>query len=155
MQLPSLFDQSKVRPMTKDEASVFVQIVMGERISKTPPEAPPDVSIPVGLQILRQRCKIAGIEVSEWTLLWLTTLCDSPGKCVMWAHSLVVATRKLGKVVTIAEWAELSPNGVPTDGAYSDFWRTQKQDGAPLNNYLDAAEAWEELTNGNRAECCG
>lgn len=151
MNLPSLFDQSKVRPMTKEEASIFVNVSFSEKVCKAPLEEEPDIVIPAGLQILRGRCKGAGIQVSEWTLLWLTMLCDSPGKCVMWAHSLVHATRKLGKVITIAEWTELSPNGVPTEQAYQDFWAAQKKHDAPSNNYLDTQEAWE---HSNGTECC-
>jgi len=143
MQLPSLFDQSRVRPLTKEESAMLVGTLIAEKMTPIPvPPFETDPNCPMGFRLMKARVDQTGVPYSEWMVLFLASLCDTPGKCVMWAHSLVTKTREHGKAITVLDFGELSPEGVPTEEAYLHFWQTQKQAGAPLSNYLDTVEAW-------------
>jgi len=140
MQLPSLFT-SPVRPLTETESAILLGAWMLER--RTPEPDPPldaDPECPHGFKILQARLVAAGVPYSPWLVFFLAAISDTPGKCVMWAHSVATKTRELGRAITVADFGEtLSPEGVPTEEAYLTFWFAQK---CLLGNYLDTAEAW-------------
>ena len=143
MQLPSLFT-SPVRPLTETESAILISSWMLER--RTPEPDPPleaDPDCPRGFKIMKQRLIAAGVPHSSWLVFFLSAISDSPGKCVMWAHSVVTKTRELGRAITLTDFGEtLSPDGVPTEEAYRAFWKAQKDFCCPLGNYLDSKEAW-------------
>lgn len=132
----SLIEFKNVRPMSDDESRAFVQCVMAEK--KEIP-APSDLLESFGYQVIRKRLDIGEIPVSDWAIAFLTLLCDTPGKLVMYAYACVEVYRNIRRKVTLEDTAEVFPMGFPKDEALNECWDSQKvEDG----NLLDKREPW-------------
>jgi hypothetical protein len=86
-------------------------------------------------------------EYDPLTVILLATLCNSPGKIVMWVFTLAKATKELGAVITPSILSkDYLPWGVPTEARQRELWDAQKnlktEDGKTTDNYIDSAEAW-------------
>lgn len=104
--------------------------------------------LPFALAILLKRIEVHAPELPlrEGVVMWLGSLCDSPGKAVMWAFYLVKRTRALGHAITMHDLAEDFPYGFPADDAMATLWDDQKgyKHGLRNDNLLDTAAPWQE-----------
>jgi hypothetical protein len=66
------------------------------------------------------------LEIGLAPQIFCAMISDRPGKVVMWAHTLNEMFVKLGRKVTLADWADAFPMGVPTDDEYARVWELQK-----------------------------
>jgi hypothetical protein len=135
----------EVRPMTEDESRVLVTLLM-TRDSGTITKFDADLRdkdvfpylVLVGrLEAFKKLSPKLDIDMPVQILCGL--LCDRPGNSVMWAYTLNEMFVKLGKKVTMGDWIEEFPNGVPTEGAYEKTWEAQKNRGA---NFIDDFGYW-------------
>jgi len=99
----------------------------------------------LGYQIFTKRLEAAGTEVTLPLAMFLVSLCDSPGKVVLWAYTVQVikVSREIeGRPVKMEDLAEVFPWGFPTEKGYEEAWEEQKKDGAPHGNMVDDFRNW-------------
>lgn len=71
----------------------------------------------------------------ELAIGFVSMLCNSPGKCVQWAHTL----HQIGEGATLTDLINKFPMGFPSDASYLQAWDDQKDSGI---NKLDNLELW-------------
>ncbi len=151
----SLLDvpEAQREPMSRDVSGVFIQMSFADRESEDMLIAKawedlggksPQTTILVG----RLAKAVPDISVRVPTLLFVSYLCSSPARCVLWAYTLAVLTRELGHAVQIGDLAWRFPNGFPTDEGCLGIWDAQK---GSRGNRLDFAENWHAPILGDAA----
>lgn len=94
--------------------------------------------------------------VAQVVRIFCSMLCDRPGTAVMWAYTLaVLAQEKKGEEVTMSDWCDAFPMGIPSAQACQDAWEYQKVHNRVSNidvmkrpasdNCLDYQEFWPKL----------
>ena len=143
MKLKSLLDFSERREMTKGESETFLMCSMSEQ--QNGPGLPEGKEEPqfASYQILSNRLEWAQVEVSFWVKLFLSTLCSSPGNCVLYAYACADIYHRQGRSVTMTELANAFPMGFPTDKALQDCWEAQKHPAKRIDNGYDRLEYWQ------------
>lgn len=85
------------------------------------------------------------LDIDVAVKIFCALLCDSPGKVVMWAYTLNELFVKQGRKVTMEDWINEFPMGVPTEEEYQAMWELQKIKG-PTNggsdNMIDDFRNW-------------
>ena len=153
LQLKTLLDVPRDlrRPMTREESESFVHCSLvdtkGGKDQPIEDVAAEFSDAPLALAILLKRIRVAApaTPVRTATVLFLTSLCDSPGTVVLWAFYLVKRGAELGRAVRIADLAmDDFPDGFPTRDGYTAIWDEQKgiRHGRSVDNLLDTREAW-------------
>lgn len=136
------------RPMTEDETGMLVQCMMMENQNFTKgqdKEIDTGLESSMGYKIFDKRLEVAGIEVTLPLAMFLVSLCDSPGNVVMWAYTVNVirVARNIEGPVTVSDFAEAFPMGIPTDEGLQKAWEEQKvNDGSMTGNLVDNFENW-------------
>ena len=146
--------------MTESQSKLFINLMFAEKapenahltsmtvdelLAFAKQEGAMDVFV---FAIFAQRLKAAQVEnvrYSYFTVLFLASLCTTPGAAVLWAWSLFRATVKGGaeKAITVYRLADSFPMGFPTDEAIHEAWDAQKgEPGSGIDNRLDRSEAW-------------
>lgn len=145
--------ESLRRPMTPEESAMFFKMTMTPDFIATP-DGIEEALGEQGMAIFAIAVMIKRLQnvkpLSNYSLnaiLFVTSLCDSPGKVVMWAYTLAEETRK-GGVCNMSALVDLFPHGFPTDAGYSQIWDAQKlsreERGDGWNdNWLDTQAAWQ------------
>ena len=145
MKLKSLLDyKGKIEPMTKEQSETFLMCCMSEQ--QVGPDMPEDKEEPqfTAFQILSKRLKWAGIDTSFWTQLFLSTLCGSPGNCVLYAYACADIYFKNGKrKVTMSDLANNFPMGFSTEEGLQACCEAQKRPTKELDNGYDSLEYWQ------------
>lgn len=160
LNLKNLFDTSRaqVGPMTESQSKLFVSLMFAEKapenaalnsmtvdelLAFAKQEGAMDVFV---FAVFAQRLKAAKIEnvrYSYFTVLFLASLCTTPGEAVLWAWSLFRATAKADKAIKVYDLADSFPMGFPTEEAIHEAWDAQKgEPGSGIDNRLDREEAW-------------
>ncbi|PZU95550.1 MAG: hypothetical protein DI527_00650 [Chelatococcus sp.] len=139
----------KRRPMTRDESEAFVRVALWDKqVESVPIEqlaATFGETAPFAVAVMLGRLSIfaPGMQVREPTLLFLVTICDTPGNVTMWAFYLVRRTRQLGRAVSVVDLAKDFPFGFPTSEAMRELWDEQKgEPGSRVDNRLDDPSEW-------------
>ena len=141
----SLLDvpEAQRAPMSREVSEVFVRLTFADREAE-------DMPIAKAWEELRGTASQTHILVGRLTdasdilvrvptLLFVSYLCATPGRCVLWAYTLAVLTRDLGRAVRVSDLADRFPWGFPTDEGCLAIWDAQKQD---RGNHLDSPEVW-------------
>jgi len=151
--LPGLFD-CKVRPLTKDESMLFLQVSLmemkgGDALQKIDKEIreKQDFLYMVMTSRLESFKEISPtLDVGIGPQMFCTMISDRPGKIVMWAHTLNELFVKQGRQVTMSDWAMSFPMGVPTEEEYERMWDLQKVTPEPgifaTDNMVDDFKSW-------------
>lgn len=147
MKVKSLLDfKDKCQAMTEEQSRDFVMCFLEEnQDKKMSEEAMSKLENDFSYKLMSKRLKMAKVPVSIWALLFLTTLCNSPGKLVMYAYVCCIIFKKNGRGVTIQDLAEEFPVGFPTEDATRECWDSQKglEHGIKnVDNLLDTREPW-------------
>jgi len=128
--------RKKTRPMTREESDMFIMLCMSEN-------TPLKEDVPFVFKVLKQRLEWAGFDqcVSDNTILWCSYLANgNPGKVVMWAWQLAYLSKEVyNSPISMVQWTDQFPYGVPTDEIYEATWGLQKNGGV---NLLDNAKYW-------------
>lgn len=148
--------EAQRRPMTREVSEAFIRCSLGSRAE--PPRSADEIAADIGkhgrlpaqLAILSGRLRAAGPDMrfSTSAVLFLASLCASPGRCVLWAHYLVTRTRDTDAIVDVERLATDFPNGFPTDEGALAIWDAQKRrrdEPAGPENCLDSVWAWREM----------
>lgn len=130
--------RKKTRPMTKEESEMFVMLCISENMPTKE-----DSDAPILFRILKKRLEWAGFDqcVSENVMLWCSYLAKgNPGKTVMWAWQVAYLSKNIyDSPISMTQWTDQFPSGVPTDEFYEVTWDLQKDGGA---NLLDNVKYW-------------
>ena len=159
----------KTRPMTNDESMAFLNLIMmemGIQEGKTPADIvtkmDADLEGCMPYQILKRRLEAfkqslsPTLDVGVLPMVLCSSLCESPGKAVLWAYTLNEIFAKTGQPVTIRNFVDHFPMGFPTEEAYKKCWDAQKcvrgENGNTTDNAVDNFETWsvpkQEVVNG-------
>ncbi len=145
-------DKELVRPMSNDECQLFMKAHMGEMHSpvifdqtnqKNRPELAEAVKNSESLGIFACRLH-PDTRLTVSLFLFISTLCDSPGKLVMWSYTLHRMHQQYKRTLTFAEFSHEFPWGIPTEECYRVCWERQKgyKRGLKYDNGLDQAAEW-------------
>lgn len=138
----------KGRPLTRKETEIF--IALGTAKDKDQPLDQEDILKDEFLaQILLKRIKFYKLPFTISAMFYIisvSTVFTNPGKVIMllWlahqSHKKVHHNRVT--ILGIDEWADIFPNGVPTEEELERMWKSQKAPGAPMGNLLDDIKTW-------------
>ena len=145
--LPGLFD-CKVRPLTDEESKVFIRISMmemqGEDALKAMDKTLRDNKVfPYMVMVKRLEAFkehfSPTLDIDIGAQVFCSMIANSPGKIVMWAHTLNELFVRQGRKVTLSDWTMSFPFGVPNDDEYDRMWELQKSEG---DNLIDDFNNW-------------
>lgn len=141
-QIPSLLS-AKTERMDEQTANYFLQFTMLDM--NVPKELNKESSGELGPagQLFYQRLRIfsPNTVISESLAAFLLLISKgNPGKMVMWVYTLHAMAKVTERVLTIKDFAQRFPMGVPTPSEYSRLWDLQK--GEHGENRLDFKENW-------------
>lgn len=140
-----------VRPMTSEEAGIFLGLSIREMGKSEPLNAYELHALaekdnwPFGLKVLVNRLCVSNNDDLRYTpevVLLCGAFSTNPGSAVMWAYTLVREALKRGKPINISVFTECLPWGIPTDDAKRRLWNEQKHYRGVADNWLDASEAY-------------
>lgn len=140
---------SKIRPLNEKESQLFLGICMKGNIP-FPEDMAKELESMFLYQVLKKRLdaipQVNGLkpEISPWLILWCSMLCDRPGIAVMWAYTLYLMWLKERREVTIMDWVDEFPMGVPLMSEYERLWDEQKQQ-TGIQNCMDDLAAWPKV----------
>lgn len=118
-----------IEPMCEDNSKLLMQMLIGKgRLVKFPEELKKSDCY----RIVESRNPI---KVDDYLIGFVAMLCDSPGKCVQWAHTL----HSMGDGATLDTLVKKFPMGFPSEASYRQAWSDQKDEGT---NKLDNMENW-------------
>lgn len=127
------------RQLSPLETQVLIALSLGEKQNKPLISSiGPD---PMFL-IIENKLKAIGANASKHTVAWLALLSNGiPGRGVMLAFTYYLMFKEVKSSFEDFCFKFHNGNGVPTDGAYSEFWDYQKKDGM---NLLDLRSSWTD-----------
>lgn len=126
-----------ILPMTNKQVETFISMDFLERDKTAQAGVLDDLKNNFGWNVIQKRADLYKLKYSVPMLVFVCTLCDSPGKAVMWVHALKRLEQKLGREVGMTELAHAFPMGFPIDPALHALWEAQKAIGGAKDNYLD------------------
>jgi hypothetical protein len=116
-----------------------------------------DLRTLIGPAIITERMKSLGYTLDDKTAAFLGSICDSPGKCVMYSYYLAYWCKKNSvKHITFEQFCtDIFPVGFPSEEDLNTLWDQQKvkrfaeEDlpGMGTDNLLDYYTAAESIRN--------
>ena len=128
------------RPMNKDESGIMINAMLNPALQE-----PFDASFADELgfsgKVLFQRLKVCSEAKIEKGLAVLIVVManGNPGNLVMWAYTMHKMNK--GSLITINDFAEKFPFGVPSEEGFSEVWDSQK-DTVNGGNLIDVSANW-------------
>lgn len=150
--LKSFLDVDKIERMDIETGRLLAQLLVGtETINKTlgSYSSTDNPELPFLTRILIKRLVITGNEekiADMSTILFISSLCKTPGDAVLWAWTLWQLYLKLNTTVTLKIVYEEFPMGFPTEEAGHEIWDNQKgyTHGIEVDNILDNGLIWRK-----------
>ena len=137
---------AKTRPLTEDESKFFINAMMASANHKgeMPAEMLESLQKTFVFAVMEKRLEMCDAKVDPFLLAFVSSLCDSPGKAVLWAWTLAFIYVQIGSgaPVEFAFWTTYFPTGVPTEEELRRIWDEQKAPGKPLGNTVDDPDFW-------------
>jgi hypothetical protein len=149
MELKSLLDFSEKSvpvPMTEDQSRMFLVATINEENDPAGPEDCPEEHLPKQYLIIESRLAIAGFadKCSFWVKMFLGSLCDTPGSCVIWAYALCDMIERSGlDMFTMSNLTQYFPYGFPSESCMGECWDYQKNPSSPGGNMYDNEKSWK------------
>lgn len=150
--LLSLLNQP-VREMTLDEAKLFVLLCQ----VKNNPGVPKHMTLVDAtrfgrfgeLVFRRMEAHSLNTRITFALSIWIHEMCKGiPGRNTLWCwtlHQMLKENKANTVPMTLLNWAQKFPMGIPTDEAYNTVWAAQKKviEGVGSINLLDSLETWQ------------
>lgn len=133
----ALGKSSDIQRMTGKQTQAFISMDFLERDKVAQQGMVADLKDHFGWNVIQKRADFYKLKYTIPMLAFVCTLCDSPGKAVMWVHALKRLELKQGVTVNMEVLAHAFPMGFPTDAALHKLWDEQKGLGEAKDNYLD------------------
>jgi len=136
-----------VRPMEEEEMkNLFIMMqIVGEHPDKIDEVFEENTAQMAG-QIAVKRLAYHATQYDKALLVFVLTLCESPGLVVLWCYTLHLMAAELGRAATINDFCtQFFPMGVPTEKALEAAWDAQK--GTECDNRLDSCDwSWKAVS---------
>lgn len=130
--------------MEPEEVEAFIFISMAYLGGENIPEEIKENFI---FNILNKRLIYFKVPVDDWLKVFISALCDSPGKAVMWAYALYQMHKKIQRELNVHDFSEIQyfGMGLPEESEYKRIWDLQKvkPDYPKSDNALDDPEYWK------------
>lgn len=143
----SLLDTNHRRPLSVDEAQLFITLSMSDNREKVGAVFGQAVSMELelgsaGAMLLSTLSRSKFLRIDAGLAIMLVSLSGGiPGNLVLWSWTMhVIHQTRPGRVLTLLDFSDYFPLGVPSDAGYSEVWSAQKFQGA---NVLDLLETWK------------
>ena len=122
------FGALKVRPMSKDETKIMLSAVIMDESDKNNFIDDEDKSLPDSLRIVRSSLKNRfTVTLTEPTQIMVATVCRSIGSIIMHLTYLQYRAKQMNKKeLSVSDYADIFPNGVPTESELQKIWESQK-----------------------------
>lgn len=139
--MKSLMDTQNRRVMTNEEAELMLRIMMTPEMNDQFDE---EMSVQLGFvgQVLYKRLVVCStVKVTKGVALLVAQLSEgNPGNIVMWTYTLHSMMKDgIKHMITMNDFVNVFPHGVPTEAGYHEIWDAQKNGGA---NMLDDKSNW-------------
>jgi hypothetical protein len=155
--------QNELQELSDEQAKTIIALSIGQEDLKQP--LPADkledcltkagtIQMPFGMTVLVKRLQQTDAEYSPDAVLFVTTLCRTPGDAVMWAYTLFQQAKKSGKNSVTLHDLCMGPfgYGFPTDAGKERIWDAQKDKDSPLGNLLDNSKTWANEPNEEKTD---
>ena len=137
-----------LRPLNREESEMLVKALIADSLNPIPGDFSTLKNTIIDTTMV-QRLQDVNVQMTAGLLLVLATLAGSrPGNLVMWAYTISqIAKNKNKQLITVLDWVDNFPFGVPSDDAYQNTWKAQKvsnheySDGIS-DNHMDNIEFW-------------
>jgi hypothetical protein len=132
----SLIDAA-TRPMTKDESGIFMAAMLNPKLKEEFDEAfSEELGFP-GKVLYRRLSVFSTAKISKGLALLTVVMSNgSPGNLVMWTYTFHRMNK--GEMISISDFTDVFPFGVPSEEGLSDIWDSQKHNG----NLIDDVANW-------------
>lgn len=134
----ALLDERDVRLLDADEAMILGLILSS-------PDAVSEMMKEFPCQVMKKRLDAAKAMVDDHLWVFVSMICNSPGKVVMWAYTLTLMYVRKESKLLFKDYLDQFGKGIPTDEALRRCWDTQKDADCPLGNWLDDMDNWPKL----------
>ena len=118
---------SASRPMTEDESMVFLNAMMSDAMNVVFDEAFAE-ELGFSGKVLERRLTVCSTaKITRGLALLLVVMSKgNPGNLVMWAYTMHCIAKGKDQILTISDFAEFFPIGVPSEEGLSATWDAQK-----------------------------
>lgn len=115
-------------PMTNTESETFIKATFLDMQVKEPFNAEDVARMEYGLAtiLFRRTQYVHDVTLSKGLAIFTLAISDRPGTIVLWAYTYHQMYRELGRMVTIDDFANVFPMGIPTEKAMEQIWEDQK-----------------------------
>lgn len=142
LSLADTCQEYKLIPLTKEQSTLFITLYQVEKLKGN---FDSKVAAETGMmsQILHERITwVKDMTVTAALGIWCAYLSEGiPGRAVLWAWTLRQLYTQKNRTLTLEDWTNAFPLGIPSEQGYDAAWDTQKGKG-PLGNLLDSSETW-------------
>lgn len=140
-----MFLAAKTRPLTEDETRILAALIMSDLQNTS--IIHPQIKELFAYKVLEKRLQAYKIldKVDEKVLVFCAAVSNNPAEAVMWGYTLALILTKQKKVLTINDWCNYFPMGVPTEEERERCWVEQKQartDATLTDNKIDDYANW-------------
>lgn len=121
------FSKLPVTPMSKDQSSLFITLIMADKSEKAIESInEDDIDAPFALRLLEKRLKTSfSFSMTLPLKIMIASIANSAGGVVMYLTYLQYKAKQLNKpTLNTSDLADIFPVGFPTD--LQDIWESQK-----------------------------
>lgn len=133
------------KPMTKEQSEIFLKLMLAKP-KEIPIENDEELNTSFLSQIIIKRIKAYKLPYSLSNLFLLMSLScgvNTPGKAmIILALSFQYYNKNPKSLLTIEDWANIFPFGMPSEKEFDQMWDSQKKSDEPLGNMVDNPENW-------------
>jgi hypothetical protein len=139
-----MFLTAKMRPLTEEEFSLLVPLMISEQ--KNENIIPPVAKKMLQYQVIEKRLTAYNIKdkIDDRVILFCTLISKNLAEVVMWSYTLALILTKQKKHLTISDWCQWFPVGIPTEEEKHRCWLEQKKemDESHSDNKIDDFTNW-------------
>lgn len=126
--------------MTKDEATLMFNILSSDMPKFKEELKDKNLDGFGGLGTIFSRRLLAhGVRIRLDAAVFVLVLIDTPGDSTLWVWTLFNIQRDADHIITLDDFVEAFPMGVPALDSYRAAWAAQKKN---YENMLDQTETW-------------
>lgn len=123
-----MFLTAKMRPLTEEEFSLLVPLMISEQ--KNENIIPTEVKQMLQYQVIEKRLTAYNIKdkIDDRVILLCALISKNLAEVVMWGYTLALILTKQKKCLTISDWCQWFPVGIPTEEEKHRCWLEQKKE---------------------------
>lgn len=143
------FEGCQVEPMSGEQTRMLIALmtVPMDELVKSSPELMSMFSV----RVAQKRLEAAQVEVDDAVVLMLADWSSNVGDVVIFCHAVSHKYAACKSRITLREFVEIFPMGIPTSTSREKFWCNQKgrQHDIDVDNMLDqmVPSVWPSIVN--------